>query len=466
MGHKKKLVISFGRVEGRSFRYAVLAGCFLASITAVTLFMPNTVPFSAVSLRVLIHSAQTGLEVIDSTDSRGFEIVSEHDELKEWKPLCNVSEPRSEVCDMNGDVRIHANSSSIQFITSSREEALKRSELYRIRPYARKGDEVAMGSVRRIIVSTSEAAPHCSINHSVPAIVFSVNGYTGNLFHDFSDVLIPLFVTAREFNREVQFLVSDFNPWWIRKFQLVINQLSRYNVIDMDKDERVHCFNHVIVGLKCHKELSIDPLRSPKGYSMIDFTRFIRNAYSLNRETPIRIGDKHNRRPRLVIISRKRSRSFMNLNEIVPMAEELGYKVVIAEASATSNVTQFAEIVNSCDVLMGVHGAGLTNLVFLPTKAVLIQIVPWGGLKWMAMYDFGYPAKDMNLKYLQYEIKPEESSLIEEYPRDHLIFKNPLTFHKQGWNAIRSTFMDKQNIKLDVRRFRDVLLEALKQLHQ
>ncbi|KAH7658577.1 Protein O-GlcNAc transferase protein [Dioscorea alata] len=415
MGHKKKLVMSF--------RYMLLVGCLLATMTAITLFVPNSVPFNALSFRVMIHSAE-------------MEIISELENQELKKPLCNVSEPRSEVCDMNGDIRIHGNSSSVLFIR----KALKRRELYRIRPYARKGDEAAMSSVKQVTVRSSEAAPQCDINHSVPGIIFSVNGYTGNLFHDFTDVLIPLFVTAREFDKEVQFLVTDFNPWWIRKYQLVISQLSKYNVIDMDKDKTVHCFKHVIVGLKCHKELSIDRSKVPKGYSMLDFTRFIRNSYSLNRETPIRIvGDEH---------------------------EEMNYNVVIGEASATSNMTQFAEIVNSCDVLMGVHGAGLTNLVFLPTNAVFIQIVPWGGLKWLAMYDFGNPAKDMKLKYLQYEINPEESSLIEEYPRDHLIFKNPISFHKQGWNSIQDTFMNKQNIKLDLRRFRAVLLEALKQLHQ
>lgn len=39
MGHKKKLVMSF--------RYTLLVGCLLATMTAITLFVPNSVPFNA-----------------------------------------------------------------------------------------------------------------------------------------------------------------------------------------------------------------------------------------------------------------------------------------------------------------------------------------------------------------------------------------------------------------------------------
>nr|GLL47539.1 uncharacterized protein LOC109163084 [Ipomoea trifida] len=36
----------------------------------------------------------------------------------------------------------------------------------------------------------------CTRNHNVPAVVFSTAGYSGNLFHDFSDLLIPLYLTS------------------------------------------------------------------------------------------------------------------------------------------------------------------------------------------------------------------------------------------------------------------------------
>jgi capsular polysaccharide biosynthesis protein len=111
-------------------------------------------------------------------------------------------------------------------------------------------------------------------------------------------------------------------------------------------------------------------------------------------------------------------------------------------------------------VLLAVHGAGLTNQVFLPAQAVVIQIVPWGRMDWMATNFYGEPARGMNLRYLEYYISEEESSLIHMYPRDHMVFRDPLAIHSQGWNALSEVIM-KQDVKLNLRRFRPTLLQAL-----
>lgn len=99
------------------------------------------------------------------------------------------------------------------------------------------------------------------------------------------------------------------------------------------------------------------------------------------------------------MIARKWTRSFKNVDEIVQMAEGLAYEVVVAEADTGSSLAQFSKIVNSCDVMMGVHGAGLTNLVFLPTNATVIQVVPLGGLEQIAWLDFGRPSLERKLRY-------------------------------------------------------------------
>lgn len=134
------------------------------------------------------------------------------------------------------------------------------------------------------------------------------------------------------------------------------------------------------------------------------------------------------------MIARKWTRSFKNVDEIVQMAEGLAYEVVVAEADTGSSLAQFSKIVNSCDVMMGVHGAGLTNLVFLLTNATVIQVVPLGGLEQIAWLDFGRPSLERKLRYLQYSITEEESTLVEMYPRDHAVFKDPGSIlGKGGW---------------------------------
>lgn len=401
--------------------------------------------------------------VADKSDASGRSLEQARNNV-EWerKPLCDFSNFRANVCEMRGNIKIHPNASSVMYMEPA---SSKRNELWKIKPYPRKGDELCLGKLRELTVKSSKVAPQCTKYHNVPAVVFALTGYTGNLFHDFTDVLVPLFTTASEFNGEVQFLITDMAIWWTRKYHVVFEKLSKYPLIDFNNDGEVHCFKHAIVGLHAYMEFTIDSSKAPHNYSMVDFNRFMRRTYLLPRDTVSALGEIPKSKPRLLIISRQRTRMFLNLPEIVKMAEELGFEVVVEEANVSSDLSHFSKVVNSVDVMMGVHGAGLTNCVFLPDKATLIQIVPWGGIEGVCRIDFGNPSEQMGLRYKQYSIAVHESSLTDQYPLDHEIFKNPLAFHK-GFEFIRQTFMDKQNVKLDCNRFRPVLLETLDQLNQ
>ncbi|XP_062218951.1 alpha-1,3-arabinosyltransferase XAT2-like isoform X2 [Phragmites australis] len=400
---------------------------------------------------------------IDQTNGGGISQQPAKDNVEWDKPLCDFSNFRANVCEMRGNIRIHANASSVMYMEPA---GSKRDEQWKTKPYPRKGDDLCLSHITELTVKSSKVAPECTKYHDVPAVVFALTGYTGNLFHDFTDVLVPLFTTAIEFNGEVQFLITDMAIWWTRKYAVVFEKLTKYPLIDFNMDDQVHCFKHAIVGLHAYMEFTIDPLKAPHNYSMVDFNRFMRMTYSLPRDAVTALGEIPKTKPRLLIISRQRTRMFLNLNEIMTMAEEMGYEVVVEEANVNSNVAHFAKVVNSVDVMMGVHGAGLTNCVFLPHNAILIQIVPWGAIDGICRVDFGNPAEQMGLRYKHYSIGVHESSLTEQYPLDHEIFKNPLSFHKNGFEFVRQTFMDKQNVRLDCNRFRLVLLEALDQLNQ
>ncbi|KAA8542756.1 hypothetical protein F0562_023908 [Nyssa sinensis] len=387
--------------------------------------------------------------------------------MKEIEPICRVLEPRSDYCEIKGNIRIQGNSSTI-FIASSHMSNSEGNSSWRIRPYARKENAAAMEFVRKWtikLVAGHEDIPNCTQHHRIPAILFSLGGFSGNHFHDFTDLVIPLYLTSRQFNGEVSFLTTDYRPWWITKFQGILDGLSRHEIVNIDREEEIHCYPSVIVGLKCHKELSIDPSISLNRLSMKDFRQFLRSSYSLKRTTAIKMRKGEHKRPNLMIISRRGSRLLMNEGKISKMARRLGFDVIVADASLSTNLSRFAQIVNSCDVMMGVHGAGLANMVFLPENAILIQVVPLGGIDEPARKDFGEPAIDMNIRYLEYKIRVQESSLIQLYPLDHAVLRDPLSFHKQGWDAIKNTYLEKQNVRIDVRRFRTALLKALKLLH-
>ncbi|KAJ4730830.1 Glycosyltransferase family 61 protein [Rhynchospora pubera] len=381
---------------------------------------------------------------------------------------CDLRSARSDFCEIKDFVQIIGHSSILNYHSPCTNSFLQAHKSFKLKPHPRKHDKIALAHVKEISiepVSFNQTPPHCTVMHIAPAIVFSTGGYTGNMFHDFTDVLIPLFITSFPFHGQVHFLVGEMQPRWIKKYRPLLKQLTQYEIINLNKVRRGLCYSHIIVGLQFHKEMSIEPKKTSNKYSMVDFAQIMRKSFGLERENITMLGIHNGNKPRLLIISRKKTRSFTNVKEVIKMATNLGYQVLVQEPNSRSKLREFARIVNSCDVLMGVHGAGLTNLVFLPANAVVIQIVPLGGLEKLSMEYFGIPALDMNLKYLQYNISIEESTLTEKYPKDHVVFKDPSSIRSKGWAALRSTYLVNQNVKLDVTRFSYTLLEALKHLH-
>lgn len=421
----------------------------------------------------------TGTKPLQSSTGNGMNDVVINDTLGpepievEATPIkiaCSLSEPVSDYCEIKGDIRIHPNSSTI-FVASDDQTdgSFKIGTSWVLKPYARKGNDGAMGSVKSWtikVIPSHQSSPSCATNQDIPAILFSLAGYSGNHFHDFSDIIIPLFSTSRKFNGEVHFLASDYKSWWISKFRGILENLSRHRVKDIDKEEGTLCYKSMIIGLKTRKELGIDHASNIyEGFSMKDFIDFVRSTYSLKRKTVIKLRKGTTEKPRMMIISRKKTRTLINESKVTKTAQSMGYEVIVADATLSTDLSKFAELVNSCSVLIGVHGAGLTNMVFLPDNAVVIQIVPLG-IEWYARRDFEEPALDMNIRYMGYKIKVKESSLIQQYSVRSAIIRNSLSVNKNGWDVIRSVYLDKQNVILDVRRFRGTLLKALKLLHQ
>ncbi|CAL9206731.1 alpha-1,3-arabinosyltransferase XAT3 isoform X1 [Musa acuminata AAA Group] len=392
-------------------------------------------------------------------------IVAEKAAIDLSKPICSETSKRSNVCEADGDIRLQGSSHTILLHPSSTDREWK------TKPYCRKHDPPAMKNIKEWTIKPypiSEPPPQCTVNYTVPALVFSIGGFTGNLFHDFTDVIVPLFISSYQFRGEVQFVVADIKPWWVSKFILILKQLSNYDIIDANNDdqEAVRCFPRVIVGLSFHKELGVDPSKTPTGYSIVDFKAMLRKAYGLERPTAAPSGDPWDirRKPRMLIISRKKTRAFLNERGMTDMAMSLGFDVRVAEPDITTDLAKFARLVNSADVMIGVHGAGLTNMVFLPEGAVLIQVVPMGGLDWLARDTFGQPSPDMQIKYMDYRIQADESTLSDQYPADHPVLKDPYSIHKQGWNALSKTYLDNQNVRPHLGRLRNTLMDALKHL--
>ncbi|EPS57507.1 hypothetical protein M569_17310, partial [Genlisea aurea] len=333
-------------------------------------------------------------------------------------PILNdYSNSRSQIYEMVGDVRIHGKSSTI-WAASDREESIRS---WTAKPHPRLFDGQAMSSVTEINITMNyvNLLPKCTRYFHVPTIVFSAGGYSYHTYHGIADAIAPLYFTCNEFNGSVMLQLLDAKPWWISRYRQIFRKLSNYDTVGLAEENGVHCFSRVIVGLDADDKVLRSGPKHFTNHTMTDFTRFIRNTYSLERHVVGKQHDPH----RLLIVSRKKTRFLLNQDEIAETCGRIGFEVETSEIEG-DDLNSIARYINSFDVIVGVHGAGLTNMIFLPENALVIQIIPYG-LRDRATLTYGAPATDMNLKYFEQEISWEESSLSSQYSKDDQVYIDP-----------------------------------------
>ncbi|KAL2320730.1 hypothetical protein Fmac_029699 [Flemingia macrophylla] len=412
---------------------------------------------------------------------------------------CDRSGYRSDICLMKGDIRTHSVSSSV-FLYSPRstdngsrnaEEVLQHEK---IKPYTRKWETSVMDTIDELNLVSKKvnlgSVGGCDVQHDVPAVFFSNGGYTGNLYHEFNDGIIPLYITSQHFNKKVVFVILQYHDWWITKYGNILSRLSDFPVIDFRKDNRTHCFPEAIVGLRIHNELSVDSALMRGNKSIVDFRNLLDQAYwprikglihDEEREMQEKLREQVSsspssktsqqqyikqqvlenpmKKPKLVILSRSGSRAIINENLLVKMAKEIGFLVQVLKPGRTTELAKIYRILNESDVMIGVHGAAMTHFLFLRPGSVFIQVIPLGA-NWAAETYYGEPVKKFGLKYIGYEIHARESSLYGRYNKDDPILRDPSSINRKGWEYTKKIYLDNQNVTLDLRRFKKRLHRA------
>uniref|UniRef100_A0A0A9HMB7 Uncharacterized protein n=1 Tax=Arundo donax TaxID=35708 RepID=A0A0A9HMB7_ARUDO len=61
---------------------------------------------------------------------------------------------------------------------------------------------------------------------------------------------------------------------------------------------------------------------------------------------------------------------------------------------------------------------------------------------------------------MPYKILPSESSLYGQYAKDDPVLTDPDTVNAKGWQVTKKVYLDGQNVRLDMARFRRRLREA------
>ncbi|XP_071730231.1 alpha-1,3-arabinosyltransferase XAT3-like isoform X2 [Rutidosis leptorrhynchoides] len=468
----QKQNISFGKMEkgrgGRLLLFATQALCalFLLHLLYIEFFTFETTPSQQMKCRQILSEWKADLSsvVVKKDDQkRSLEylltrLVGGEDRTKlESTGFACDNTSWSLVCVTNKPVKIDTKTMKIQIQKQSSNE----NTTTIVRPYAMQDNPYVINDITPVTITTTELSkPTCDHNHQDPVVIFSSGGYTGNIFHEFNENLIPLFITSRFFKSRVHFIIVDYKPSFIRKYRRVFSRLSNHEIINPTVNSSVHCFPAAITGLKFHKFLGINTSEIPQSnYSMPEFREFIRKTYRLKIKS---VFDTPNP-PKLLLISRQTTRKFLNQHEMMKMMENLGFQVIIASsAKEMSNVEKFSHVINSCSVMVGAHGAGLANEMFLPNGAVMVQVRPLG-FQWDVDSFYSEPGPGMGLKYLEYMMQPEESSLVDVYGLDHPVLQNTASVaQKGGYNAARKMYLDDQDLRLDLSRFRETLVEALR----
>ncbi|CDY08612.1 hypothetical protein HID58_019816 [Brassica napus] len=380
---------------------------------------------------------------------------------------CDRTGYRSDICFMKGDIRTHSPSSSIFLYTSSDDHVSQEI----IKPYTRKWETSIMDTIGELkLVKLSGDKHSCQVTHEVPAVLFSTGGYTGNLYHEFNDGLIPLFITSKRYNRKVVFVIAEYHKWWEMKYGDVISQLSDYPLIDFTKDKRTHCFKEAIVGLKIHGELTVDPSQMQDDRTTItEFKNLLDQAYrprinvldaAEERRFKGKAAKRRNaKKPKLALFSRTGSRAITNEDQMVKLAQRIGFQVEVLRPDKTTELAKIYRVLNSSTVMVGVHGAAMTHFLFMKPGGVFIQIIPLG-TDWAAETYYGEPAKKLGLDYIGYKILPRESSLYEQYDKNDPILRDPRSITQKGWQFTKGIYLTKQQVRLDLRRFKKILSDA------
>jgi hypothetical protein len=269
---------------------------------------------------------------------------------------CDRSDNRTDVCHLQGDVRLVAGSQRAILVYAS--DPWERAEI--IWPYPRKFDNKTLETVAPMVLRSKHVEineprsaddyAECDTHHSLPLLVFSVGGFTGNPYHDFNDVIIPAYINARKYLGEVVLGFTDIRDWWLEKFGEYFKQLTSYDIINIDTLNKVHCFQEATVGLRVHAELAIFPSEMEHNETMKDFQKMLHIAFggpdsaeaSPNASHECRQGGSSSttRCPlKLVVFARKQSRRILNLNHVVDLAKKEGFEVEVIEPSGQTSLT-------------------------------------------------------------------------------------------------------------------------------
>ncbi|KAK6931299.1 Glycosyltransferase 61 [Dillenia turbinata] len=364
---------------------------------------------------------------------------------------CNRSHPVYDTCTINGPTLLDPRIST--FFTLGPSSPTIPPIIEKIRPYPRKIDNSTMAQIEEITISSGPSSPHCEVYHNAPAIVFSVGGHDGKLFHEFDDGFVPLFVTVNSMmitDQEFVLVILDANDVWVNRYAKLLASFSKYPIIYLESDRSTHCFTWATIGLVWHGSLSIDPNLLPISKTLSHFQALLGTTYNGQHHPSVAAARNKSSGPRIVLLGRGSSEGSMisNQAQLKEAAQNIGFDMVVFEPTPSTSLHAAYEVLNSSHAMIGVHGAEFTHLLFLRPGSVVVQVVPSNTERTAGVFE--KPARDLGLQYMEYRMGVEEN----------LGVKNQTIEEKDRDDELKPISLKEETIQLDLVKFGRYLKRA------
>ena len=179
---------------------------------------------------------------------------------------------------------------------------------------------------------------------------------SSNFYHWMADSL-PRLLVLREQHPGCQLLMPAPVAGYM---QQTCAALGFTDLLTVEKDDIIHA-----------DTLVVPAHTTPLGYQHPPLLKQVRDEL-VAALAPAVPGRPPQRRRVYVSRARQKLRRLVNEDEILPLLAQYGFETVFFEELS---LTQQVRLMQETAVLLGVHGAGLTNMLFLPAGATVIEMV-------------------------------------------------------------------------------------------
>ena len=190
-------------------------------------------------------------------------------------------------------------------------------------------------------------------------VVWCLDAYaTGGYYHWIVEVLARLWM-IRDYIPQLQFAVPDYflSKWPFVKDFLTLLNINRLLLFD---DKRKYLIKHLMLPTRAG-----DPFYR-QHEPLVEGIKWLKDAALRVASTDL--GER-------IYISRERAayRKVVNEADIIPVLSKHGFKVICFE---DYSLPEQISICSHAKVLMGIHGAGIANMLFQPNESKVIEIRP------------------------------------------------------------------------------------------